>query len=136
MANPALAPKRLNATLEELEPGWAAPGGPAGPAGPGGPTNPVGFGTAPPEATGTKRMTVGGTFAKSFVLWALLVAAGTFGWMQTDTAATQSEIRLPGFFFVAMLAALGLAMLTIFRPKSAFISAPLYAIRGRRRRSA
>ena len=29
MANPALAPKRINATLEELEPGWAAPTGAA-----------------------------------------------------------------------------------------------------------
>lgn len=125
MANPALAPKRLNATLEELEPGWAAPGGPAGP---GGPANPTGFGTAPPEATATKRMTVGGTFAKSFVLWVLLVAAGTVGWMQTNTADTQGQIRLPGFVFVAMLVALGLALLTVFRPQSAFISAPLYAI--------
>ncbi len=134
MANPTLAPKRLNATLEELEPGWAAPGGPAGPAGPGGPGgsggagDPAGFGTAPPAATGTKRMTVGGTFAKSFVLWALLVAAGAFGWAQTETAATQNQIRLPGFVFVAVLIALGLAMLTIFRPKTAFVSAPLYAI--------
>jgi uncharacterized YccA/Bax inhibitor family protein len=125
MANPTLAPKRLNATLEELEPGWAAPGGPAGPGGSGGPG---GFGTAPPEATSTRRMTVGGTFAKSFVLWVLLVAAGTFGWSQTDTAATQTQIRLPGFFFIAVLVAFGLAMLTIFRPRSAFISAPLYAI--------
>lgn len=126
MANPALAPKRLNATLEELEPGWAAPGGPAGPGG----APPAGsFGTAPPESTGTTaRMTVGGTFLKSFVLWVLLVAGGAFGWAQTTTASTQQQIRLPGFVFVAVLVALGLAMATIFRPKSAFVTAPLYAI--------
>jgi uncharacterized YccA/Bax inhibitor family protein len=118
MANPALAPKRINATLEELEPGWASPAGPEA-------ATQIG---APPAApASTRTMTVGGTFARTAVLWVLLVAAGAVGWNQVDTT-TAGQVRLPGWAWVSVFVALGFAFLTIFKPKAAPISAPLYAI--------
>ena len=122
MANPALAPKRINETLEELEPGWASPGGPAGVAGA---TTAAGAPTAPDRTT--RRMTAGGTFAKTFFLWILLVAGGAFGWSQVHVPEF-GAIRFPGWILIGMLVGLGLAMVTIFKPKAAPITAPLYAL--------
>jgi uncharacterized YccA/Bax inhibitor family protein len=115
MANPALAPKRINATLEELEPGWAAP------------STATSIGSPPVTAQPTRTMTVGGTFARTAVLWVLLVAAGAFGWNQVETTEF-GQVRLPGWVWVAVFVALGFALVTIFKPKAAPITAPLYAI--------
>ena len=117
MANPVLTDKRFSATAEELEPGWAAPGG-------------TDTGTVPPPPGGTRAtatMSANGTFAKTFLLWILLVVGGAFGWSQVtvDPAGTTA---LPGWIFIPLLVALGFAMACIFRPKTAAITAPLYAI--------
>src|SRR4051794_15274762 len=118
MANPALAPKRINATLEELEPGWASPSGAAA-------STTIG---APPTAPAdTRTMTVGGTFAKTGVLWVLLVAGGAVGWQQAQTTEI-GRVQIPGWAWIALFVALGFALLTSFRPKTAAITAPLYAI--------
>jgi uncharacterized YccA/Bax inhibitor family protein len=118
MANPALAPKRVNATLEELEPGWASPGGTAAE---------TEVGRPPTTPTATRTMTVGGTFARTGVLWVLLVVSGAFGWSQTQTTEL-GNVRMPGWAWIAVFVALGFAMVTIFKPKAAPITAPLYAL--------
>lgn len=125
MANPVLTDKRVTATAEELEPGWAARGGPrtltsdptaAPPA------------ATPPVATGVAHtMSAGGTFAKTFFLWLLIVAGGAFGWSQVTVDAT-GTVTLPGWIFVPALVGFGLAMACIFAPRTSPITAPLYAI--------
>ena len=74
MANPVLTPKRIEAAAAELEPGWAmaAGGGFGSPAGAvATQTDPAGTGPVR-----TRTMTPGGTFLKTFFLWAIVVAAG------------------------------------------------------------
>ncbi len=115
MANPALAPKRVETTLEELQPGWAAPA--AGAAGIG----------APPERA-ARTMTAGGTFAKTFFLWLLVVGGGAVGWSQVATTTTVGQVRIPGWTWLVALGAFGVAMVTIFKPRAAPITAPVYAI--------
>ncbi|MGZ7000050.1 MAG: Bax inhibitor-1/YccA family protein, partial [Acidimicrobiia bacterium] len=124
MANPALAPKRIEETLEELEPGWAAPRGPGG----AGATATTGLeGTPPTTRAVGATMTAGGTFAKTFGLWVLIVAGGAYGWSQTKTTQF-GNVQIPGWTIVAMLVALAFAMVTIFKPKVAPFTTPLYAI--------
>jgi uncharacterized YccA/Bax inhibitor family protein len=117
MANPVLNDKRFSATAEELEPGWAAP------AKTGTATVPPPPGAAPTTAT----MSANGTFAKTFLLWVLLVVGGSFGWSQVTVDPT-GTVALPGWIFIPLLVAFGLAMACIFAPKTAPISAPLYAL--------
>src|SRR3982751_4030224 len=97
MANPALAPKRINATLEELEPGWASPAGAAAA---------TEIGRPPAAPADTPTMTVGGTFAKTGFLWLLLLAAGAVGWNQVQTT-TAGRVQLPGWAWVSVFVALG-----------------------------
>lgn len=114
MANPVLTDKRFRAGAEELAPGWAAPT--------------RSDGAAPPEVTRpTRLMTANGTFAKAFLLWALLLVGGAYGWSQTKVPAV-GEIAIPGWSWIALLGALGFAMLCVFVPRSAPITAPLYAL--------
>ena len=109
MANPVLTPKRIEAAADELEPGWAmAAGGSAAP------------------SPGTRTMTAAGTFAKTFLLWVIVVAAAAFSWSKTVIPAF-GQIHFPGWTWPALFVGFGLAMLTIFKPKFAPISAPLYA---------
>jgi uncharacterized YccA/Bax inhibitor family protein len=125
MANPALAPKRLEATAEELAPGWATAthahlGGTAG----GGPTV-----AAPPSFP---VMTANGAFAKTFVLWMLIVAGGVFGWSQVEVetigGSQVGNVEVPAVMWIGMLVGFALAMVTIFVPRIARFTAPLYAI--------
>jgi uncharacterized YccA/Bax inhibitor family protein len=118
MANPVLSEKRFTATADELEPGWAAPGGPG--------TMTADAPPAPP-ATGVATMSANGTFAKTFFLWALIVGGGIFGWSQV-TVDPVGNIHLPGWIWIALLVAFGLAMACIFAPRTGPITAPLYAI--------
>ncbi len=113
MANPVLTPKRVDAAVAELEPGWAAPSSAAG---------------APPvnESAG-RLMTANGTFAKTFLLWLGLVAGGVFGWSRVAVDPS-GNVAIPGWMWIAMLVALGFAMACIFAPKTAPITAPLYAL--------
>jgi len=113
MANPVLTDKRFKTTTEELEPGWAAP------------THTVG---APPTAAAPPRlMTANGTFAKTFFLWALLLVGGVFGWSQVTVEPTGTT-TMPGWIWLPLLVGLGLAFACIFAPRTAPITAPLYAL--------
>jgi uncharacterized YccA/Bax inhibitor family protein len=120
MANPVLSDKRFAATAEELEPGWAAPTRTA--------TDPSGAGAPPPApTTGFATMSANGTFIKTFFLWGLIVVGGAFGWSQVDVDPL-GQVNVPGWVWISVLVAFGLAMAAIFAPKTARFTAPLYAL--------
>ncbi len=143
---------------DDTQSGWAAPGGPqattAAPA-PGTYPPPAGsasgFGGQPPAGysdprtaaatppfipTDGKVMTAGGTFTATLVLFVVLLAGGWFGWNAvhttvipaTATTSTQYSIDIPGWIWLAMFGALGLAFLTIFKPMLARFTGVLYAV--------
>jgi uncharacterized YccA/Bax inhibitor family protein len=117
MANPVLSDKRFTKAADELEPGWAAP-------------TRTGSGTAPPPPGAgavAATMSANGTFAKTFFLWVLLVVGGTFGWSQV-TENPSGTVSLPGWIFIPLLVAFGLAMACIFAPRTGPFTAPLYAL--------
>lgn len=78
---------------------------------------------APPSLDG---MTLNGTVWATGALLVLLVAAGVFGWNAVDT--TLETVSFPGWLFPVMLGALGVAILTIFKPGLARFTAPVYAL--------
>src|SRR5215203_4339472 len=114
MANPALTEKRYEEARADWRPAIGAPdaemtrGGAAGP-------------IVSPDA-----MTAGGTFAKAFVLFALLIVGGTFGWSQTQTSP--AGVELPGWTWIAILGALGVALVCSFAPRRARLLSPVYAL--------
>ena len=79
-----------------------------------------------PPATGHAAMTVNGTVWATAALLVLLVAAGVYGWNSVDTSGTQ--VQFPGWALLVVLAALGVAVLTIFKPNLARFTAPGYAL--------
>ena len=154
IANPALNERVFDKEMgEDTQAGWAAPGGPvAAPSAPAGappPGTAAGFGGQPPAGYGATRssaqtppfettgkvMTAGGTFTATLVLFAVLLVGGWFGWNAVHTTVvpatlstpTAYNIHIPGWIWIAGLVALGLAFLTIFKPKVARISGVFYA---------
>jgi uncharacterized YccA/Bax inhibitor family protein len=136
MSNPALNDnifKRETAASQRgaFQPGWASPaselptdlftGGGQAPAGP----------TAPVDT-----MRMGGTMSASAVLLALVVVAGWFGWqaVTVDVVGVQAngreitEVSMPPWLILSWIGGLVLAIVTIFKPKVARITAPLYAL--------
>lgn len=70
-------------------------------------------------------MTLEGVIARSALLFPILVATAWLGWHSVQRSDV--EIRLPGWILPALLVGLGVAVLTIFRPKLSPFTAPLYA---------
>jgi uncharacterized YccA/Bax inhibitor family protein len=118
MANPALNEKRFQQARDELDPGWAAAHAAAG-------VEQLGN-VAPPDVR-AGAMTANGTFAKTFVLFLLVLAGGAFGWAQADVSPA-NEIQIPGWAWIALVGAFALAMVCVFLPKTARVVAPLYAV--------
>lgn len=138
MPNPVLSPQRW----EEQEgdgqaAGWAAPAtGAAGMAG--------GFGARVGQAgadvplAGEARMTIGGTMLATAVLFVLLLITATIGWLQVTQTQTTTIVQgvpqtsistnFPGWVWFPVLGAVILGFVTVFRPKLARITAPLYAL--------
>lgn len=92
---------------------------------------------APMPATSYSVMTVGGSITATAVLMVLLIGAAAFGWSQVVqttptvnpfTGEVNNNISIPGWLIVALLAGIGLGLLTAFMPKLARITAPLYAL--------
>ena len=121
--------------------GYAPPAGSAPTPAPG--TTGWGGGeTRPPfETTGdTRTMTLGGTFTATLVLFVLLLCGAWVGWQNvsqtkvtstdavTGQTITQYSLHFPGWIMFVMLAAFGLAMVTIFKPKLARVTSPIYAL--------
>ena len=157
-ANPALNERVFDKEMgDDTQAGWAAPSGPtataAAPAPPSGAPpmgTGAGFGGAPPTGFGTvgrtapsspfettgKVMTTGGTFTATLVLFTLLLVGGWFGWQSVSVTVTPATAtapitytpNFPGWMFVALFGTLGLAFLTIFKPKLARFTGPIYAV--------
>lgn len=87
-----------------------------------------GQGQAPPYApTQGEAMTVGGVVEKSAFLLLLLVASAAFGWSQVDQTDLGAP-QVPGWLLVAVFAGLGIAVLTIFKPRLSPYTSPVYAL--------
>jgi len=115
-SNPALNEKAFQ-RIGDGEAGWAAGTQPLDGAYAGSPGGPI---------AGTDVMTVNGTVWATGALLVLVVAAGVFGWNRVDV--TSDTVSLPGWIFPVVLGALGVAILTIFKPNLARFTAPLYAL--------
>ena len=91
-----------------------------------------------PTTTG-RTMTIGGTAAATFLFLMFVVAGGVVGWMQVTTTSAgidpstgkevvNANLDSPVLLFVALFAALGLAILTSFKPKLARFTGAAYAL--------
>lgn len=109
----------------------------------GAPTQPPPGYMAPVE--NAKPMTLAGTLTATGVLFALILAAGAYGWSQvvqtsvwvvnntvvpegTPGAALENTTSLPWWIGIAALVGIGFAFLSIFKPKLAKFGAPVYAL--------
>ena len=134
MANPVLTADRFQIPPETEATTSAAAAGSI-------PPPPV----AAPTVPGEKRMTVGGTVTATGVLFALILASGAFGWSRvvqtsvwvlgnqvvpegTPNAVLQNTTTIPGWLLISALVGFGLAMVAIFKPRTAPFLAPLYAL--------
>lgn len=120
-SNPALNDKvfeqaRIGATAETA-PGWAA-----GQALEDAYTAPAYRGPVVGEDT----MTLNGVAWASGALLVLLVAAGVFGWNSVDSQL--DTLTIPGWLPFVLFGGLGVAILTMFKPKLARFTAPVYAL--------
>ncbi len=81
-------------------------------------------------------MTVNGTIAKTAILFVLLLASATVGWIQTggpdivtdDSGQQVYQYNIPALAWVGVIVGFGLAVLLMFKPHLAKFVAPLYAI--------
>jgi len=119
-SNPALKDDvYARAAAEESQAGWAAPS-------PAVDRETVSAWTpAPPLARGYDTMTVGGVVSASAVLIVILMVAAFFGYQAVEV--TSEAVDMPGWILIALLGGLGTAVLTIFKPKLARFTAPIYA---------
>ena len=132
LSNPALTKEKFQTAIDEEQPGWAAGAGAA--------TSTVADGTGLTPPTGEvvgKPMSYAGTFTATLVLFVFLLAGGWYGWNSTtqtpgvtnpETGETTYSINVPSWLFIAALVAVGIAFLTIFKPRIAMFTGPIYAI--------
>ncbi len=94
-----------------------------------------------PIVTDGKVMTLGGVASATLVIFAFVLLGGAWGWSQVTegvpqrmldgTVVTPVSFDNPGAMIVCMLAALGVAVLTAFKPKLArFTSIPYALLQG------
>ena len=132
MPNPILNDKQF----EAAQAGWAAPQAPS----PGGAVwAPPGQTGAPPIDDGpvspwrAGAMSVRGSITATAVLFVLLLASATAGWMATDGAtfdeATQRwEYSFPPVAFLGVIIGIGCVIGCYFKPRLAKILGPIYAL--------
>ena len=103
--------------------------------------------TGAPLAVQGATMTVGGTLTATGVLFALILAAGWFGWTQVEQTTQpirdangvpvisetgqqlyQNTTSFPAWLMLALLVGVGVGLVTAFMPKIARFTAPIYAI--------
>ncbi|MGY6499316.1 MAG: Bax inhibitor-1/YccA family protein [Acidimicrobiales bacterium] len=104
--NPALNDK----TFERAHDEWAPPSG-----------QPVGL-------DDSQRMTFSGTLTATAVMLALMLTTAVFGWGGVEQTPGADFGAMPGFFWGALILWIGAALVTIFKPKMARITAPIYAL--------
>ncbi|MGI9053625.1 MAG: Bax inhibitor-1/YccA family protein [Ilumatobacteraceae bacterium] len=115
--------------LEADRAGWAAPGAPS----PGGavwaaprpPGDRVDDGPVSQWTSGV--MTVRGTISATAVLFTLLLASATAGWLATPDSR-EGEIAFPGFALIGVVVGFVAVIALYFRPKWAKILGPIYAL--------
>jgi uncharacterized YccA/Bax inhibitor family protein len=144
MSNPVLTPERFERE-GATGPGWASTAGPSSGTAESAATTQVAagagrFGRVPTAPHDGATMTLFGSMTAIGVLFAIILAAGAFGWLQVDQTSelqldpeTGQQVmvnttQMPGWLFVALLVGLGLAFVTIFKPKLSPILAPAYAL--------
>ena len=81
----------------------------------------------PGTVADTDTMTVGGVVNISFLLLMLVIVGGVFGWASVDVTAEQG-VSLPVWLLPVVLVGFGIAILTVFKPKLARFTAPVYAL--------
>ena len=86
--------------------------------------DPYAFGGAQPTRTAT--MTLDGVVQKTALLLALVVGAGAVGWSTVSRSA--ETISIPAWLPIAAIGAFAVALVTIFRPRTARVTAPMSAI--------
>ncbi len=74
---------------------------------------------------GQPAMTIQGTVNKTMILFAILVATAMWSWSQAYDPTKAGSLGMT--FLVTMIAGLGLALATSFKPRWSPITAPLYA---------
>ena len=72
-----------------------------------------------------ERMTLDGVVIRSLTLFPILLITGYFGWQAVDQG--DGTVAFPSWLLIAVLGGLGVAILTIFKPKLSPITAPIYA---------
>ncbi len=80
-----------------------------------------GFSPQYQATVGSNTMTLQGTINKTFILFALCVAGGYFGWIKATTLP-------PASLLVLIVVALGVALWTSFKPSVSSFTAPIYAL--------
>jgi len=155
MSNPLLNDKRFKPDSSDgSQAGWAAPSSAAGTSASALAATKGGAMGAPPSGPiGDNRvMSVGGTVRATLVLWAIILTSGVYGWSQVSQVAVDretgqvltgsadsinaaiaagtavSDVQFPGWVFIPMLLAFGLAIFAMVRPKLAPVLSPLYAL--------
>jgi uncharacterized YccA/Bax inhibitor family protein len=89
----------------------------------------------PPSVLGYEPMRVGGVASATAVLGVVLLVAAFFGWHSvgittgTNLAGEKvvTDMNLPGWLWPALIGGFIIAMVTIWKPKIARVTAPLYA---------
>lgn len=138
--NPALNDKifeRETASAGGFNPAWGTPADEVPPglftgAATDGASTTIGPG-GPVDSSATMRLS--GTLSASAILLLILVVAGFFGWQATEVVTAVNvagetvvvSSKLPVWIIGAAIVGFGLAILTIFKPKLARFTAPLYA---------
>ena len=124
MPNPVLNDKVFEtAAASEARAGWAAPSADTEYHAPitDGPSSPY-------ASVRDGAMTVGGTAAATGVLLVVLVAAGVVGWNLVDVDSTGQNVNFPAWLLLPLFGALGVAILTAFKPHLARFTSPIYAL--------
>lgn len=145
-SNPALNDQIFaRETPAEVRAGWASPTGPGtidratqwAPARvPPAPDTVSPWPPSPPPPAGYDAMRLGGVISAAAVLLAVLLTAAYFGWQsvkvltETNLAGETvvTDTTIPPWLIGSVIVGLVLAIVTIFRPKLARITAPLYAV--------
>ena len=124
MSNPFFNEKKMNDDAA----GWAAPTSSAAVA-----SKPQGFPTGEPVTDGPvsswkPAMTVNGVITAASVLFVLLLASASFGWMSTSVDPTTGEFQMPPLAMLGIVVGFGAVMLAYFKPNLAKILGPVYAL--------
>lgn len=116
MANKVLEKTLNNVEKDDMKPGYAAPTLD--------PSQSYGSADVPPgNFVGTSdTMSTTGSARVALFLFGLVVAAGAWAWVTVPESAMWPVV------FVAMIVGLIFAMITIFKPQSARMTAPIYAL--------